>query len=277
VQGASLWYAIPGLSDAEIAARRAQALAGYHRGVSIARRTAAPSDSLEPSWGEAELSMSLAWSHLNATTPDFAAAEVHARQALALVPHWTYVRDILLPQIQQTRAQRRLDVFHGRWTVRGRTWPELFGPAAGETAGVAVFRPTARENWLLSEVTLDGVPPYGVTVLIAPAPDATYVGVAVNNLVPAALQYVGRWIDERTLEFEQSAPANSRRQRVRYTVVTDSQLELAITESRDEGGTYVRHSSLTLIKVPDPPAGGGQRGASLALLESLPDACGPED
>ena len=55
--------------------------------------------------------MNLAWSHLHAATPDLAAAESYAAQALALVPHWQYVREILMPQIRHAREQRRLDVF----------------------------------------------------------------------------------------------------------------------------------------------------------------------
>ena len=80
--------------------------------------------------------MNIAWSYLNASTPDLAAAESYANQALALVPHWQYVRDILLPQIRQARSQRRLDVFLGRWTARGRTYSNQTGAASGETAGV---------------------------------------------------------------------------------------------------------------------------------------------
>jgi hypothetical protein len=52
-----------------------------------------------PSWGEAELLMNLAYSHLTRSTPDLTAAEQYARAALALIPSWHYVRDILLPQI----------------------------------------------------------------------------------------------------------------------------------------------------------------------------------
>jgi hypothetical protein len=247
VQGASLWYARPGLSAEEIAERRERALAGYERGLQAARRTPTPSDPLQPTWGGPELLMSLAWSHLNAATPDLATAEAHARQALALVPHWHYVRDILLPQIRQTRAQRRLDVFDGRWAVRGRNYPEAYGAAAGNTTGIATYRRTAGDNWLLSEVTLDGAPPYGVTLLIAPRPDASYVAVAVNNLVPEALLYTGRWLDDRNLEFEMST-TSTRSQRVRYTIVSDTHLEILIAESRDGGRTYTRHSSLTLRK-----------------------------
>jgi hypothetical protein len=53
-------------------------------------------------WGL--LLMSLGWSELNRTTADLDAAEKHARSALALVPYWHYVRDILLPQIEKAKA-----------------------------------------------------------------------------------------------------------------------------------------------------------------------------
>jgi tetratricopeptide (TPR) repeat protein len=62
------------------------------------------SDSLEPSWGEPELLMSLAWSNLNRTTPDLNAAEQDAQAALKIVPYWRYVRDILMPQIRAAQA-----------------------------------------------------------------------------------------------------------------------------------------------------------------------------
>ena len=48
----------------------------------------------------------LAWSQLNRTTPDARAAEEAARQALALVPHWRYVRDILIPQVQAAKQKK---------------------------------------------------------------------------------------------------------------------------------------------------------------------------
>jgi hypothetical protein len=60
---------------------------------------------LEPSWGEAELLMSLAWSNLNRTTPDLNAAAQDAEAALKLVPYWHYVRDILMPQIRAAQAK----------------------------------------------------------------------------------------------------------------------------------------------------------------------------
>ena len=50
---------------------------------------------------EFELLMTLAWANLNRTPPDRAAAERHATAALALVPHWRYLRDILIPQIRK--------------------------------------------------------------------------------------------------------------------------------------------------------------------------------
>jgi hypothetical protein len=47
--------------------------------------------------------MSLAWSSLNRATPDPRDAEAYADRALAIVPYWHYVRDILLPQIRRAR------------------------------------------------------------------------------------------------------------------------------------------------------------------------------
>jgi uncharacterized protein YciI len=62
-------------------------------------------DPLEPSWGEPELLMSLAWSNLNRTAPDLNAAEQGAQAALKMVPYWHYVRDILMPQIRAGQAK----------------------------------------------------------------------------------------------------------------------------------------------------------------------------
>jgi hypothetical protein len=50
--------------------------------------------------------MSLAYAHLHQATPDLASAEEEARAALGLQPTWSYVRDILLPQIEAARQQR---------------------------------------------------------------------------------------------------------------------------------------------------------------------------
>jgi hypothetical protein len=77
----------------------------YNRGLQEIRKQKPPSDPLEPSWGEPELLMNLAWSNLNQTTPDLKAAEEDAQAALRLVPYWHYVRDILMPQIQAAQAK----------------------------------------------------------------------------------------------------------------------------------------------------------------------------
>jgi hypothetical protein len=77
----------------------------YNRGLQEIRKQMRPSDPLEPSWGEPELLMNLAWSNLNQTTPDLKAAEEDAQAALRLVPYWHYVRDILMPQIQAAQAK----------------------------------------------------------------------------------------------------------------------------------------------------------------------------
>jgi hypothetical protein len=82
-----------------------KAIESYLKGLEAARKSkATPSDPLEPSWGEPELLMSLAWSSLNRASPDLNAADQYAHSALALVPYWHYVRDILLPQIQTAKA-----------------------------------------------------------------------------------------------------------------------------------------------------------------------------
>jgi hypothetical protein len=87
-------------------------MAGYERGLQAIRsQKKEPGDPLEPSWGEPELLMSLAWSHLNRTTPDLKAAKQEADLALILVPYWHYVRDILIPQIQNANSNQGQRLF----------------------------------------------------------------------------------------------------------------------------------------------------------------------
>jgi len=79
----------------------------YNKGLEAVRNQKRDvSNPLEPTWGEPELLMSLAWSNLNRTTPDLNSADQYAQAALKLVPYWHYLRDILLPQIRvaQTKA-----------------------------------------------------------------------------------------------------------------------------------------------------------------------------
>jgi tetratricopeptide (TPR) repeat protein len=78
----------------------------YNKGLEVVRnQKRGVVDPLEPSWGEPELLMSLAWSNLNRTAPDLNAAEQYAQSALKLVPYWHYVRDILMPQIRAAQAK----------------------------------------------------------------------------------------------------------------------------------------------------------------------------
>jgi hypothetical protein len=127
VVGGGEWY-VP----VERGGGQAKAIETYERGLALSRkRKGSETDPLQPAWGEAELLMNLAWSHLNRATPDVAAAETSARGALALVPHWHYVRDILLPQIeaakgkssQETKAATNsasptdFDFLEGKWDV----------------------------------------------------------------------------------------------------------------------------------------------------------------
>ena len=82
-----------------------KAIENYERGLEICSKIKAPEDSLEPSWGEPELMMSLAYSYLTKSPPDLHAAERNARGALELVPYWHYLRDILLPQIVAAKTK----------------------------------------------------------------------------------------------------------------------------------------------------------------------------
>ncbi len=84
-----------------------KAIEMYEKGLELSRKSKASEDRLEPSWGEAELLMNLAYSNLNKDTPDVRTAERQARAALEIVPYWHYTRDILLPQILAARAKQK--------------------------------------------------------------------------------------------------------------------------------------------------------------------------
>ncbi len=98
VQGTNQFYAREsGAQD--------RAIATYERGLALARKQkAGATDALDPTWGEPELLMSLAFANLHKGSPDLPAAKGYAETALALVPYWHYVRDILLPEIRKAQA-----------------------------------------------------------------------------------------------------------------------------------------------------------------------------
>lgn len=94
-------------SSATTSSAQVAVLQTYERGLKAARiQRAEQKDPLEPNWGEPELLMNFAWSNLHRTQPDPVAAEHFARSALELVPYWHYVRDILLPQIQNAEVSK---------------------------------------------------------------------------------------------------------------------------------------------------------------------------
>ena len=96
VQGAGHWYVASQRGES-----KQKAFETYRRGLENVRRLrGSVRDPLDPAWGEPELLMSLAWSHLNDQPPDLAEAESNAKAALELVPNWHYLRDVLLPQIR---------------------------------------------------------------------------------------------------------------------------------------------------------------------------------
>ena len=81
-----------------------KAISMYEKGLELIRDPGARSKNpLDPAWGEPELLMNLAYANLHRATPDLAAAERYAHDALALVPYWHYVRDILVPRIRAAR------------------------------------------------------------------------------------------------------------------------------------------------------------------------------
>lgn len=95
-------------STASAPSGQSAVLGTYQRGLEAARaQRGMIKDPLEPSWGEPELLMNMAWSNLHRSEPDLDAAEQDARAALELVPHWHYVRDILLPQILEAKAKKQ--------------------------------------------------------------------------------------------------------------------------------------------------------------------------
>jgi tetratricopeptide (TPR) repeat protein len=107
VLGGSQWWAPPNLPQPQVIERQKTAMATYKKGLEVARAQKRPEDSLEPAWGEPELLMSLAWGSLNQATPDPNRAEAFAKQALERVPHWHYVRNILMPQIRRAIDHQR--------------------------------------------------------------------------------------------------------------------------------------------------------------------------
>jgi len=106
VAGSSRWWTPP-----ERGGGQARAMETYLHGLQAARKQKqSEPDPIEPSWGEAELLMSLAWANLNRDTPDLKAAEEYAQAALERVPYWSYVKAILLPQIREARdSQKEVD------------------------------------------------------------------------------------------------------------------------------------------------------------------------
>ena len=103
VLGPNRWYAPP-----ERGGGQDKAIELYQKGLeSVRKHKPDASDPLQPSWGEPELLMNLAWSNFHRTTPDLNAAEEYAREALQQVPYWHYVRDTLLPQIQEAKLKQK--------------------------------------------------------------------------------------------------------------------------------------------------------------------------
>jgi len=81
------------------------AIESYHKALSAWKESPPKAKHpLDPVWGDAELWMNLAWSYLNKRERNVAEAEKCAIEALRLVPHWHYVKNILMPQIKAAKS-----------------------------------------------------------------------------------------------------------------------------------------------------------------------------
>lgn len=81
----------------EFGGSRDRAIEIYRHAVDLGGTTDARSPL--PDWGKPEALMALAYAYANKTPPDTAAARTAAEAALRLQPDWSYVRDVLMPQI----------------------------------------------------------------------------------------------------------------------------------------------------------------------------------
>ena len=74
----------------------------YRRMDEVSQATS-DADSPLPDWGKPEALMSLAFAHLQQS--DLTSAREEAQAALRLQPEWSYVRDVLIPQIEAARSK----------------------------------------------------------------------------------------------------------------------------------------------------------------------------
>ena len=72
----------------------------YRRAIEAADHDAVH-DSPLPDWGKPEAIMALAWSYVYGDAPNPHRAKELAEQALELEPEWFYVREILIPEIEE--------------------------------------------------------------------------------------------------------------------------------------------------------------------------------
>ena len=87
----------------------ARAAETFRRGLLAARRESLgpPRGPALPAWGAPENLMSLAFLHSIGPSPDRDVARAYADGAMAMVPDWHYVRDVLVPRIESLPAPAR--------------------------------------------------------------------------------------------------------------------------------------------------------------------------
>jgi tetratricopeptide (TPR) repeat protein len=107
-QGAAFLFTPP-----EYGGSTERAIETYRQMVKAAD-AAAPTTSPLPDWGKPEALMSLAFAHLNQAAPDLDSAAEEAHEALRLQPAWSYVRDVLLPQIEAEQHKKFIRMNRGQ-------------------------------------------------------------------------------------------------------------------------------------------------------------------
>jgi hypothetical protein len=78
-----------------------RAIEVYQQMLGEAERRGVDATSPFPDWGKPEALMSTAFARLQQTPADLTAARAEAEAALKVAPEWSYVRDTLLPQIEE--------------------------------------------------------------------------------------------------------------------------------------------------------------------------------
>jgi len=153
----------------------------------------------------------------------------------------------------------RLSVFVGTWWVDGQVFGS--GSQPSMTTGTTEVEWTLNGQWLrlTSRESAHAHPDYAVTVFITwNDQEREYKAAVVSTALQAPIQYSGRWVGERRLEFTGVASGKFL-QRVAYELRGQYEIAFEAANSSDGGATYVPHA--VAIWRAERDAGGRHRGA----------------